>query len=154
MNHPNKRATKKSKHLRVVQVESMLIDGWRPSEITQALTKQWGITTRQIEKYIAQVKNQWARTVTEDSTEAKAKYIERLEKLYRLSVEDKQYGTAIKIQDVLNKMYGLYEAKRETGDGPGVITISANTSQVKSLNPALSVVPEADTSDPTEGTGG
>lgn len=133
--------SKKMKYMRLIRVESMLIDGFRPQEIIDLLSTEWSIKQRQVFYYIAEVKNQWKAAAVEDPAAMKLKYIDRLEKLYRLSVEDKQYGTAVKIQDVINKMVGVYDREQSEETGPSIITISGRN-QAVALNSGSSEVNE------------
>ncbi|HEY0110192.1 MAG TPA: hypothetical protein VGB67_11220, partial [Fibrella sp.] len=94
-----------------MKIETMLVDGWRPVEIIDMMAASDGLNTKQVTRFIADIRKTWASAEVENPGALKMKYIERLEKLYRLSVMDKQYGTAVKIQDVINRMVALYQTE-------------------------------------------
>jgi hypothetical protein len=141
---------KKAKYMRRIRVENMLVQGFRPSEIIEMLHKEWGVSRKTIQNYILGVHKDWREVVLDDAKFFKAKFLDRLENLYKEAFDAGQYGIAAKIQDQINKICGIYETEKKLGDGPEVITISATNSQVKSLPPGQSEIVDAETDENDE----
>lgn len=144
---------KMEKARRLIRVESMLIDGFRFNEIVAVLSQEWNIKERMVAYYIGEVKNRWKSATLENAAELKLKYIDRLEKLYRLSVEKEQFGTAVKVQDTINRLVGLYDREQSEETGPSIITISGRSQTVNALSSGPSEIVDATENDESNGTG-
>lgn len=107
---------KSSKHIvnqRVKEVVSMLILGYNRDLILQNTSNLWKVSDRQIDTYISK-----ARTLIEQSVKKQvaydyAKAVRRYEELYRLSIEKKDYKTALSVNKELTTLQGLFKIKVE-----------------------------------------
>ena len=107
---------KSSKHIvnqRVKEVVSMLILGHNRDLILQNTSNLWKVSDRQIDTYISK-----ARTLIEQSVKKQvaydyAKAVRRYEELYRLSIEKKDYKTALSVNKELTTLQGLFKIEVE-----------------------------------------
>ena len=107
---------KSSKHIvnqRINEVVSMLILGYNRDLILQNTSNLWKVSDRQIDTYISK-----ARTLIEQSVKKQvaydyAKAVRRYEELYRLSIEKKDYKTALSVNKELTTLQGLFKIEVE-----------------------------------------
>ena len=107
---------KSSKHIvnqRIKEVVSMLILGYNRDLILQNTSNLWKVSDRQIDTYISK-----ARTLIEQSVKKQvaydyAKAVRRYEELYRLSIEKKDYKTALSVNKELTTLQGLFKIEVE-----------------------------------------
>ena len=107
---------KSSKHIvnqRIKEVVSMLILGYNRDLILQNTSNLWKVSDRQIDTYISK-----ARTLIEQSVKKQvaydyAKAVRRYEELYRLSIEKKDYKTALSVNKELTTLHGLFKIEVE-----------------------------------------
>lgn len=97
---------------KVNKVAKMLAKGLSQKEIKMRLTEEWGCTEQNIHYYIKR-----AIKAMQSSIERKLDYVialqrERLEFILNGAIEKKDYSSAQKIIDSMNKLYGLYEEKK------------------------------------------
>ena len=82
-------------------------------EIVLYCSENWNIGERQADKYFSK-----ARTLIEQSVKKQvaydyAKAVRRYEELYRLSIEKKDYKTALSVNKELTTLQGLFKIKVE-----------------------------------------
>ena len=107
---------KSSKHIvnqRINEVVNMLILGYNRDLILQNTSNVWKVSDRQIDTYISK-----ARTLIEQSVKKQvaydyAKAVRRYEELYRLSIEKKDYKTALSVNKELTTLQGLFKIEVE-----------------------------------------
>ena len=107
---------KSSKHIvnqRIKEVVNMLILGYNRDLILQNTSNVWKVSDRQIDTYISK-----ARTLIEQSVKKQvaydyAKAVRRYEELYRLSIEKKDYKTALSVNKELTTLQGLFKIEVE-----------------------------------------
>ena len=103
---------KSIKHIvnqRINEVVNMLILGYNRDLILQNTSNVWKVSDRQIDTYISK-----ARTLIEQSVKKQvaydyAKAVRRYEELYRLSIEKKDYKTALSVNKELTTLQGLFK---------------------------------------------
>ncbi|MFK8282443.1 hypothetical protein [Capnocytophaga cynodegmi] len=98
---------------RIKSISSMLINGNNREFIVLYCSENWSIGERQADKYISK-----ARTLIEQSVKKQvaydyAKAIRRYEELYRLSIEKKDYKTALSVNKELTTLQGLFKIEVE-----------------------------------------
>ena len=98
---------------RIKSISSMLINGNNREFIVLYCSENWNIGERQADKYISK-----ARTLIEQSVKKKvaydyAKAVRRYEELYRLSIEKKDYKTALSVNKELTTLQGLFKIEVE-----------------------------------------
>lgn len=98
---------------RIKSISSMLINGNNREFIVLYCSENWNIGERQADKYISK-----ARTLIEQSVKKQvaydyAKAIRRYEELYRLSIEKKDYKTALSVNKELTTLQGLFKIEVE-----------------------------------------
>ena len=98
---------------RIKSISSMLINGNNRGFIVLYCSENWNIGERQADKYISK-----ARTLIEQSVKKQvaydyAKAVRRYEELYRLSIEKKDYKTALSVNKELTTLQGLFKIEVE-----------------------------------------
>ena len=98
---------------RIKSISSMLINGNNREFIVLYCSENWNIGERQADKYISK-----ARTLIEQSVKKQvaydyAKAVRRYEELYRLSIEKKDYKTALSVNKELTTLQGLLKIEVE-----------------------------------------
>jgi len=98
---------------RIKSISSMLINGNNREFIVLYCSENWNIGERQADKYISK-----ARTLIEQSVKKQvaydyAKAVRRYEELYRLSIEKKDYKTALSVNKELTTLQGLFKIEVE-----------------------------------------
>ena len=98
---------------RIKSISSMLINGNNREFIVLYCSENWNIGERQADKYISK-----ARTLIEQSVKKQvaydyAKAVRRYEELYRLSIEKKDYKTALSVNKELSTLQGLFKIEVE-----------------------------------------
>ena len=98
---------------RIKSISSMLINGNNREFIVLYCSENWNIGERQADKYISK-----ARTLIEQSVKKQvaydyAKAVRRYEVLYRLSIEKKDYKTALSVNKELTTLQGLFKIEIE-----------------------------------------
>ena len=98
---------------RIKSISSMLIHGNNREFIVLYCSENWNIGERQADKYIRK-----ARTLIEQSVKKQvaydyAKAVRRYEELYRLSIEKKDYKTALSVNKELTTLQGLFKIEVE-----------------------------------------
>ena len=98
---------------RIKSISSMLINGNNRDFIVLYCSENWNIGERQADKYISK-----ARTLIEQSVKKQvaydyAKAVRRYEELYRLSIEKKDYKTALSVNKELTTLQGLFKIEVE-----------------------------------------
>ena len=98
---------------RIKSISSMLLNGNNREFIVLYCSENWNIGERQADKYISK-----ARTLIEQSVKKQvaydyAKAVRRYEELYRLSIEKKDYKTALSVNKELTTLQGLFKIEVE-----------------------------------------
>ena len=98
---------------RIKSISSMLINGNNREFIVLYCSENWNIGERQADKYISK-----ARTLIEQSVKKQVAYdyamaVRRYEELYRLSIEKKDYKTALSVNKELTTLQGLFKIEVE-----------------------------------------
>ena len=98
---------------RIKSISSMLINGNNREFIVLYCSENWNIGERQADKYISK-----ARTLIEQSVKKQvaydyAKAVRRYEELYRLSIEKKDYKTALSVNKELTTLQRLFKIEVE-----------------------------------------
>src|SRR5690606_41904746 len=91
----------------------MLINGISREDIVLHCSVEWNIGERQADKYIAR-----AKVLVEQSVKRKVEYdyakaVRRYEDLYKLSIEKKDYKTALSVNKELTVLQGLHKMQIE-----------------------------------------
>lgn len=106
---PRARATKAKQRRRVMAVYSLIERNTPRAAIIDYAAATWHISTRQTDTYIAA-----ASAIHRDAADRDADYyfaqaLERLNRLFRLSFEAGDYRAALRAQQQINRLFGLYK---------------------------------------------
>jgi len=98
---------------RVKDIATMLINGCSREVLVLHCSEKWNIGERQADKYIVR-----AKVLVENSIKRKVEYdyakaVRRYEDLYRLSLEKKDYRTALSVNKELTTLQGLFKQEIE-----------------------------------------
>ena len=107
------KSDKNTMERRIKSISSMLINVNNREFIVLYCSENWNIGERQADKYISK-----ARTLIEQSVKKQvaydyAKAVRRYEDLYRLSIEKKDYKTALSVNKELTTLQGLFKIEVE-----------------------------------------
>lgn len=98
---------------RIKDIATMLINGSSRDVLVLHCSEKWNVGERQADKYIAR-----AKILVENSIKRKVEYdyakaVRRYEDLYRLSLEKKDYRTALSVNKELSTLQGLFKQEIE-----------------------------------------
>lgn len=107
------KADKSTVEQRIKEVSVMLINGSSREVIVLHCSKYWSIGERQADKYIVRAKTLVEKSVCRKLEYDYAKAIRRYEDLYRLSIEKKDYKTALSVNKEITALQGLLKQQVE-----------------------------------------
>lgn len=107
------KSDKKTVEQRIKDIATMLINGSSRDVLVLHCSEKWNVGERQADKYIAR-----AKALVETSIKRKVEYdyakaVRRYEDLYRLSLEKKDYRTALSVNKELTALQGLFKQEVE-----------------------------------------
>lgn len=123
---------------RELDIQTMLNEGSSKSDILKTLSRKWGVSERSIDRQYARIINDIARLAAEDKMELRAKLLARTDHIYRKSLEEGRYKTALDASVAQAKIGGLHEKAEESHKLPEIIEIG-----VKDFSQPLKVVGES-----------
>ncbi|MDH0660453.1 hypothetical protein [Empedobacter sp. GD03865] len=98
---------------RIKDIATMLINGNMREFIILHCSENWNIGERQADKYIERAKSLVEKSIKRKVEYDYAKAVRRYEDLYRLSVEKKDFKTALSVNKELTTLQGLYKQEIE-----------------------------------------
>ena len=98
---------------RIKSISSMLINGNNREFIVLYCSENWNIGERQADKYINKARTLIKQSVKKQVAYDYAKAVRRYEELYRLSIEKKDYKTALSVNKELTTLQGLFKIEVE-----------------------------------------
>lgn len=107
------KADKNIVELRIKHIATMLINGNSREEIGLYSSENWNIGERQTDKYIARAKELVEKSVKRKIEYDYAKAVRRYEDLYKMSLERKDYKTALAVNKELTALQGLFKQQIE-----------------------------------------
>ena len=111
---------KAEKHIveqRINDLIQKLLRGDSREDILLYCSEKWNIGERQSDKYISRARDKLEKSVSRKIEYDYSKAVRRYEDLYRLSVEKKDYKTAVSINEKLTALQGLNKIQVEhSGD--------------------------------------
>lgn len=106
------RATKAQQRRRIMVVYKMLKQSESRPSIVRYAAAAWNVRTRQIDTYMAGARAQLQTELEIDTAEQWALAIERLNLLFGMAFEARAYGAALKAQQAINQLCGLYPSDK------------------------------------------
>lgn len=110
-------AVKMNKAMRekvIREVEKLLLDGQRYSQIKAYLAQTYNITaTQSLNNYIHAVKAMWKETYDADLDSNSRTAIQRFEKIYQSAMQKGSYTIAMRALENMGKIQGIYTEKQE-----------------------------------------
>src|SRR5437870_1082171 len=94
--------------LRYERTEELLLSGVGPSRIESSLSKEYGVTTRQVRNYIAEVYRRWQERRQADAPLRRERVFLMAERFYARTFTEKKYGPAAQILALLMKASGAF----------------------------------------------
>lgn len=99
---------------RKVEILEKVRKGKSKNKILEWLKEAYDLSDRQAGKLLRDALKDLQEAVSDiDISDIKAEYIERIEQLYETAIEKNDIKSALKAQDMLNKMNQLYIEKQE-----------------------------------------
>ena len=106
----------------------MLASGKGNREIRRTLSAEWGCTEQNVHYFINKAMKAMQSVIDKRLDYVIALQRERLELILNGAIEKKDFSTAQKIIDTMNKLYGLYTEKKEVKlDAPEIKFEFGNT---------------------------
>lgn len=107
------RTSKNIINQRVKEVSEMLVKGHNRDFILQNTSNLWNISDRQIDTYISKGRELIEKSIKRKIEYDYAKAVRRYEDLYKLSLEKKDYKTALAVNKELTTLQGLFKQNIE-----------------------------------------
>lgn len=98
---------------RVKDIATMLINGNSREVLVLHCSEKWNVGERQADKYIARAKVLVEKSIIRKVEYDYAKVVRRYEDLYKLSIEKKDYRTALSVNKELSTLQGLFKQEVE-----------------------------------------
>lgn len=99
---------------RKVEILEKVRKGKSKNKILEWLKEAYDLSDRQAGKLLRDALKDLQEAVSDiDISDIKAEYIERIEQIYETAIEKNDIKSALKAQDMLNKMNQLYIEKQE-----------------------------------------
>jgi len=98
---------------RIKDIATLLINGNSREVIVLHCSENWSIGERQADKYIARAKVLVEKSVKRKLEYDYAKAVRRYEDLYKLSLEKKDYKTALAVNKEITTLQGLFKQQIE-----------------------------------------
>jgi len=98
---------------RIKDIATLLINGNSREVIVLHCSEKWNIGERQADKYIARAKVLVEKSVKRKLEYDYAKAVRRYEDLYKLSLEKKDYKTALAVNKEITTLQGLFKQQFE-----------------------------------------
>ena len=98
---------------RIKDIATLLINGNSREVIVLHCSENWSIGERQADKYIARAKVLVEKSVKRKLEYDYAKAVRRYEDLYKLSLEKKDYKTALAVNKEITALQGLFKHQIE-----------------------------------------
>lgn len=106
------KSTKAELELRVKSVVSWILQGRSYKDIVRYSSKNWNISSRQVDNYVKIAKEEIKASTNITKEEQITIAIARYNDLYLKNYTEKDYKECRGVQDSLNKMLGLNEAQK------------------------------------------
>src|SRR5213080_3863967 len=102
------RAAKLQKELRLLAVEEGLVAGLSAGRLERELAKKFGVSQRQVRRYVAEVYSRWAEEAKKDAPHRREKLIRMVERVFAKAVAQQKYGAAVGAAQLLAKLGGTF----------------------------------------------
>ena len=99
---------------RIQQVYAWLIESYSREDICQSASSLWGVSDRQIDRYIARAEAKLRDVFKADRETLIAKAVTQREFLYRKSLEAKKYWHCLEIAKDRDQLLRLYETVEDS----------------------------------------
>jgi hypothetical protein len=106
------RSSKAEIQLRVDQTVTLILEGKATRDIVRYGSQNWGLSRRQIEKYIAVATRRIEQAGDRKTSLAYGMAVARLERLFNLSLNGAEIQNAIQVLKELHKLQGLHKIER------------------------------------------
>lgn len=106
------RSSKAEIRLRVDQTVSLILEGNSTRDVVRFGSENWGLSRRQIEKYIAVATRRIEQAGERKTSLAYGMAVARLEKLYSLSLASAEIRDSVQVLKELHKIQGLHKIER------------------------------------------
>ena len=118
---------KAEKHIaeqRVNELVKMILKGVCRDEMILYCSENWAIGERQSDKYTARAREKLEKSVSRKIEYDYSKAVRRYEDLYKLSLNKKDYKTAVSINEKLTALQGLNKIQiNHSGDVQFICTV-------------------------------
>lgn len=94
---------------RVNQIYMLLLQGEPREKICQYASQNWGITSRQTDRYITSARQRMTQALDVDRETLRGQAIAQRNDLYRLAYKERKYFTSLQILDSRDRILGLFD---------------------------------------------
>lgn len=130
-----RKSTKAELIKRREEVQSLILAGYMPTEITSIISEKYGIKKRVVSEDMREVAKAWEVKAEESKPLTRNKFLDRLEHMFQVALAAGNLKNALEIQKEINKISGLYQEAKAENTTPQFITLKSRD--------ALTVVPKA-----------
>lgn len=122
---------------KVYEIAKLLAKGVSKRDILQSKAEEWECTEQNVNYFINKAYKSMAHSIDKRIERVLGLQRERLELILNGAIEKRDFATAQKIIDTMNKLYGLYEEKKKVSIDAGTIkfdfgNITSNEEDVNS----------------------
>jgi hypothetical protein len=93
---------------RLLTVEELLVSGLSPARVERELSKKYGISTRQVRKYVTKIVKRWQEDSKEDAAYRREKLFRMAERLYAKAYAQDRLGPANAALQTLARLGGAF----------------------------------------------
>lgn len=117
------KSTKQKMILREVRIQELMADGCGRDQIVEAIAKEFDVSPRGAQDQYYRVISEVAKGVEENRAELRTHLMARNDKIYRKSMSEGKYKTALDANVAQAKLAGINETGEKETRTPEVITI-------------------------------
>jgi hypothetical protein len=117
------KASKREMYERELDIQSLMAEGLTSKEICEQLGKKWKVAPRTIRHQYEQLVQALEKEVEEGRAELRAKLMARNDLIYKKSMQEGKFKTALDANIAQSKLGGLGEKAEQAPQRPEMITI-------------------------------
>lgn len=118
------RSTKAEIIKRREEIQQLIIKGYKNTEIQRNMAEKWNTTERVIADDMRDIAKDWQEKDVDTKHFLRNKYIDRLEFMYNLAMENSKLRDALDIQKEINRVQNVYAEDVKAEEKPKFISLS------------------------------
>ncbi len=118
------RSTKAEIIVRREEIQQLIIKGYKNTEIRRNMADKYNTTERVIADDMRDIATEWQEKDADTKHFLRNKYIDRLEYMYNLAMENSKLRDALDIQKEINRVQNVYAEDVTAKEKPKFISLS------------------------------